>query len=297
MRKSDFDFKQYVEVPEEWIEKALAIPDAAPQKPKVIPMRRYVAAASVVLIAVTSVTVYFLFRNKVPIPIAQNPTVSTAETTSEETAVPTRPCEQNPTFNTDGTVNDQTSTSSQAIPTQPATQIMTDSGRQIVIPTSAATISDPTEAPSSAVTAPPSTEPPQSPYTDTPTQKPVINPTTVPPPTSAPVTQKPTTYQPKIKTLKVYLPIIAEFAASDDEDDTVYCCVYDSSGNPLGDRNLYSNSHCVDIMPMPSGESYESQSPYCYTVEYDANRVPDNRFTYKLYLRNGTVLYEGTVKG
>ena len=81
-------------------------------------------------------------------------------------------------------------------------------------------------------------------------------------------------------------------AAAEDSDDTLYCCIYDSTGNPLGDPDLYSREHWLKVR---SGGYQSQEVEYHYTVDYDANDVPDGGFTYRIYLSSGTVLKEGAV--
>lgn len=296
LSRPDFDFSKYVEVPDQWIENALNIPNTVQEKPKIIPIRHYVTAASIVLVVTLGISVYFLFGNKSPIPVAQNPTAAATEAQPIDATDATFPTEQNTVQSTDSTVNNQVATSSQAIPTTPATQVTTDS-RGNVIPSPTQTNDQPTVAPAPSVTTAPSTEPPRDTPTNalrpSPTQKPVAHPTTAP--TAAPITEKPTqAYTPDIRTLRLDLPIIDTATVSEDSDSNLFCCVYDSAGNLLGDSDLYSRSHLVNI----NSGGYQSEGVvYNYAVDYDANKVPDNRFTYKVYLRNGTVVLQGTVKG
>lgn len=296
LSRPDFDFSKYVEVPDQWIENALNIPNTVQKQPKIIPFRRYITAASIVLVVTLGISIYFLFGNKNPIPVAPKQTAAT-EAQSIDTTDATFPTEQNTVQSTDSTVNNQVATASQAIPTTPATQVTTDS-RGNIIPSPTQTNDQPTVAPSPSVTTAPSTEPPQDTPTDaprpTPPQKPVAHPTTAP--TAASVTEKPTqAYTPDIRTLRLALraelPTVAE---ADEDGGTLFCCVYDSSGNLLGDSDLYSRSHLVDI----NSGGYQSDGVvYNYAINYDANKVPDNRFTYKVYLRNGTVVLQGTLEG
>ena len=65
MSRPDFDFSKYVEVPDAWVENALKIPDTAKNQPKALPIRRYVTAASIVLVIALGISVYFLFGNKI----------------------------------------------------------------------------------------------------------------------------------------------------------------------------------------------------------------------------------------
>ena len=274
------------------------VPSKAAKPSPILPFRNprmMATAASIVLVITLGISVYFLFGNKNPIPVAPKQPVSTEAQSIDATDV-TFPTAQNTVQSTDSTVNDQVAKSSQVIPTTPATQPMTDS-RGNVIPSPTQTNDQPTVAPAPSVTTAPSTEPPRDTPTNalrpSPTQKPVAHPTTAP--TAAPITEKPTqAYTPDIRTLRLDLPIIDAATVSEDSDSNLFCCVYDSSGNLLGDSDLYSRSHLVNI----NSGGYQSDGVvYNYAINYDANKVPDNRFTYKVYLRNGTVVLQGTVKG
>ncbi|MBR1533845.1 MAG: hypothetical protein IJ639_05750 [Ruminococcus sp.] len=275
------------------------VPSKAAKPSPILPFRNprmMATAASIVLVVTLGISVYFLFGNKTPIPVASKPTAAATEARSIDATDATFPTEQNTAQSTDSTVNDQVAKSSQVIPTTPATQPMTDSLGN-VIPTPTQTNDQPTGAPSPSVTTAPSTELPQDTPTNaphpSPTQKPVAHPTTAP--TVAPITEKPTqAYTPDIRTLRLDLPIIDTATVSEDSDSNLFCCVYDSAGNLLGDSDLYSRSHLVNI----NSGGYQSEGVvYNYAINYDANKVPDNRFTYKVYLRNGTVVLQGTVKG
>lgn len=75
---NDLNFRslENMQVPDELFERLLAIPETAERKPAVIPWyrrRAAVAAASLVLVSVLSLTVYFLFRNKTTPPVAVKP--------------------------------------------------------------------------------------------------------------------------------------------------------------------------------------------------------------------------------
>lgn len=293
LSKPDFDFSKVVDVPNAWIENALNIPNTPHKTPKVIPLRRYIAAASIVLVAALSVRIYFLFGNKNPISVSENEYDAMTEAASDEPAFTAAP--------TDAAVADSTGNAAKdppasTAPTLLSAQLSTDNRGIITAPThsseapvDASSAVPPTSAANTAPASPPD-ELRSSPTHPAP--KPTDHPEV---PTAAPVTEKPTqAYAPDIKTLRLSLRAEAPTVAEANEDDAaLFCCVYDSNGNPLGDSDLFSSGHRVDI-----SSSYQSDGVvYNYSVEYDANQVPDNRFTYKVYLKNGTVLQEGTVEG
>lgn len=72
-----------LKVPDELMEKLLAIPETEEQKaPAVIPWwrnRAVIAAASLVLVSVLSLIVYFLIGNKIDVPVAMKPSKSATE--------------------------------------------------------------------------------------------------------------------------------------------------------------------------------------------------------------------------
>ena len=259
LSRPDFDFSKYVEVPDQWIENALNIPNTVQEKPKIIPIRHYVTAASIVLVVTLGISVYFLFGNKSPIPVAQNPTAAATEAQPIDATDATFPTEQNTVQSTDSTVNNQVATSSQAIPTTPATQVTTDT-RGNVIPSPTQTNDHPTVAPAPSATTAPSTEPPQDTPTNalrpSPTQKPVAHPTTAPAPTTAvPPVEQPTEDDPpyELPTEDWYDPptetpweIVLTATIPDAilrQGSPIYCRIHLSNGMPVGEWELYSDLH------------------------------------------------------
>lgn len=296
LSKPEFDFSKYVEVPESWIKNALDIPDSVSEQPEVKPFpRRYLTAASVVLIAVLGVSVYFLYGNKSPIPIVPKSSTPAAEAPSETTFVEAPSAES-------GTVPDQTEPTQSkekpsAAPTQPATQIATDSRGNIIITnrtdsTAAPTTSLTQAATESATQKPQPIQAPTAKATETasvtPASEPVI-------PSSEPPTQ---ISAPDIRKLTVIVPSdMFHVEICDSENEPLYCAVYDNSGRLLGDGDLYSDSHLIEKEPIPSmeGEAHGTSFLRYYEFEYDANQSPGSAFTYRIYLSDGHILYEGVV--
>lgn len=280
MSKPDFDFSKYVEVPESWIENALNIPNTVNSQPKAFPVRRIVAAASIVLVAVLGVSLYFLFGNKSPIPVAPIKPTDSAQTMTETASVDTESV----------TLTERMTTSATTPPSAPstsaATQIATDSEGEIIVITTITTRTEHT--PSDATPISPATT--QAPAV-TPSEEPAVPPTQAATEISVPTAPTPT--EPNIRTLELNLRLSEMIATvAEDGDSTLYCCIYDSAGNPIGDPDLYSRGHLLDIRP----DGYQSQEViYHYSVDYDANTVPDGGFTYRIYLSSGTVLNKGTI--
>ena len=258
--------------------------------------KRTVAAASVVLVAVLGVSIYFLIGNKTPIPVAPKTPVSATEILSEVPSFPASPTESGTVPGT--TAETQKPTLASA---QPATQIATDSRGNIII-TTVTTRIDSTAAPTTAPTQSATQSATQKPQ---PTQAPSAKPTEAATPTHTsepltPSTEPPTeTVLSDMQKLRFNVPSMGFPSADieDNEDDNLYCAVYDSGGKLLGDSNLYSDSHLIrtELIPVSMSGGSSSRIIQYYEVEYDANQSPGNRFTYQVYVRNGTVLYEGTV--
>lgn len=297
MSKTDFDFQKHVDVPEKWIENALKIPQIAPIKPKVMLFpRRCIAAASIVLVTVLSVSAYFFFGNKKQIPVAPvAPAVSTEAPTEYAATAPTQtPAESAST------------TKPSTVPTAaPETQIATDSEGRITVITITTRTDDtqPTTPPlSPTVAKQPSTE-----QSSKPSIKPTMKPTeaaVVKPPESqkAESTKAPTTLpteapliEEDIRTIEIRVTFDASDiiqAAADSED--IYCRVYDGARNLLGDENLYSRSHLASFSVEGSGWQSVNYI-YSYTGEYDAATAVGDRFTYEFYNDRGEVIYIGSI--
>lgn len=185
MNKLNFDGLKSIKAPSEWIEKAAAIPEAPVKKRAAFPIYRIAAAASIVLVSMIGLIVFFFNRNSVPVaspePAATETNVYETVNTSE-TVKPTQydgilPAEQRNTDSPESTKpgntgSPTTETEPSGAPVQPT---------QAVAPTEAA-----------YPTAPPQTEPPKSTDPPAPTNPPA--PTDPPAPTNPPETQKPTDY-------------------------------------------------------------------------------------------------------
>lgn len=307
LSRPDFDFSKYVGVPDAWIENALDIPNTVKDRPKVLPIRRYISAASIVLVVVLGITAYFLFGNKSPLHVAENQLSIATESASEHTATSTAATESSAVQSTDATVNRQTATSSQTLPTTPSTQNTTDSsGRTIITPTTP-TDNVPPAPPS--VTASETTEQQQSFFTNkpdpTPTQKP-SSPTAAPAPTSAPATQPPAT--PTVDPgydAPTELPWIIENPSEPGYGDQdalvlkaelpdrirlnekyVYCRIHQSTGELIGDKDLYAWRHRVTVNRNYKVVTYKPS-------EYGLRLAPGN-YVYYFYESNGDVFADGS---
>ena len=318
MKQFNCDSLKNLPVPEELIEKAVAIPETAAKTPAALPWFRntklIAAAASVVLVTAIGSTVYFIFGNKNPIPVAEYSPVTASELQTERssdgtqlTEAPTAPAGSD---RPDGRQN------ASSVPTQPATQpavqVLIDSrGRQIVVPASSAAPSDA----SSPATTPAATEPRQVDPTDaprpTPTQKPVVNPTTAPEPTTAPTpttdpaTEKPTAEEewpdPPVElpteiwdnptespwTISLTATIPYEIRS---QQLPVYCKILRSNGTLVGDPDLFSDQHRASAYFIPKYEK----------AVYDpiGNGLPltYGLYTYYFYDGSGEAFATGTFR-
>ena len=263
---------------------------------KIIPFVRYrkqlVAAASLVLVSVLSLTVYFLLGNKISTPIAvapspQSATTPSAPTGESDSAIPndtqdnaeateahsvlqqiinsiftkpsetqgngTSPTAVSPTEKGKSSGRTQPSETTKTSETQSATQKSSSSPTQpISQPTQPAP--QPTQAPMRPTEPPKPTVPADPPWIEPSEGGSNPDPWDVetPVPTEGGGNAGDPGYD--LPTFSLY----ASFATSrltDSSDDYCYCKVYDDRGNLLGDSNLYSAEHIADIVQKSSDMS------------------------------------------
>ena len=263
---------------------------------KIIPFVRYrkqlVAAASLVLVSVLSLTVYFLLGNKISTPIAVAPsprsaTTPSAPTGESDSAIPedpqgsaeateapsvlqqiinsifrkpsetrsngTSPTTVLPTEKGKGGTNTKPSETTKTSETQSATQKPSSNPTQPIIqPTQPAL--QPTQAPVRPTEPPNPTVPADPPWIEPSEGGNDPDPWDVetPVPTEGGGNAGDPGYD--LPTFSLY----ASFATSrltDSSDDYCYCKVYDDRGNLLGDSNLYSAEHIADIVQKSSDMS------------------------------------------
>ncbi len=282
MNNPDFDFKKFVEVPDAWIENALNIPNTAPKTPKVTPFLRYaVSAAGIVLVTALSVGLYFVFRNKSPIPVAPfTPTQSTEAITENNTTATAEPTSSGSTEKLF------------TVPTEPATQLATDQkGRVITVTVTTPASEAPTDAASPVSPTQRATEAPTSRPTNPPS--PTKPAPTVPAPTASPATQPPTDShlsgeKQDADVIEIYAPVYL-IPSNKEIDGYFYCCVYDENGQPIGDSDLYSPTH--RMLYHADKLYYAVERPQYPDVAADGEHV----YAYQIYLSNGTTMESGTV--
>ena len=309
LSKPEFDFSKYVKVPEEWLEKALDVPNTVQKAPKAMPpLHRYLTAASIVLVAAIGVTSYFFFRNNTPITVApltpSETAVSQTETTLPATEYPIVP-------GTDAATHSPTIT-----PSQPPTQGASDAANTPATSPSPAPSGHPTETPAPAPTTAPTAQPP--------TASPTVRPTTPTAPTEQmptepkptepkPAEPKPTELQPEpasapetesgnVRLVRFFIRVeTSEFIDTCMDDDSfLYCLIRDSSGNILGNSDIFSDSHIASMVTvkenMIQSESEDEIVGYLVYNTYLAVSSEDgSRFTYEFYTNDGIVIRTGSI--
>ena len=282
MTKPDFDFSKHIEVPDEWIERALAIPEThSPDFRRFsISSRALYAAASVVLVLTLSLSLYFLFGNKnhEP-PTAPSPTAHSVTQPTERAQEPSQdhPATQQSTQPATGAADD--TTPSQAAPTAAGAPTSPTDAKPTQSPTHTAvkptspkptqvTVVTPTEAswedPSEAAAEPPDDDPN---HTEAPCSESFID---------------------------VYAYVDAGTIQQASASDKVFCRLYDSEGRLLGSRNLYDISHRAT---MYTSDSRGMTLGYYYAMtDAEISRDSDDTFTYVFYTASGYTLASGTTR-
>ena len=306
MTKPEFDFSKHIEVPDEWIERALAIPETCRPRNRRSSLngfavgRRVLAAASIVLVLTLGITVYFLFGNKnLTPPVATVPVSHSAATPSEA---------YDPTVSPDVTNADVTAAAPTTAPSDESAAPTAPSqpGSTAVTPTDSPTdatvkaIQKPTQSAAQRPTQKPTqrpTQPSTQPPAQRPTQTTVIGPTEVA--CEDPSEDNP---PPSIETQAVETPCsdgfidiyiyVADAIHQSSANETVYCRVYDSAGRLLGSSNLYDISHRAKVYTSDSrGVCYG----YYYAMTDDEiSRAADSSCTYAFYTSSGYIIATGT---
>lgn len=272
MREYNCDSLKKLSVPDELIDKALAVPKAA-SPAKAHPRRRaLIAAASVVIAATAGISVYFLTRNinDSPVPVAPAP-AATSETAKP--GIATEPSEQ-PTF------PDAPSDPTEQV--QPAVK--------------------PTELPAVTTAQPTEPEHEYKPAVNTPTVRPTVGATESPPvqpaeqpvilptepiaaPTDHPEPPEPwedPTEQPMDEIASVgYMIPLSSYTG----DGDIFCRMYSSKGEPMGSVDLYDDSHRVYYA---TGSGYLMLS---YPLGAVGEPLPADSYTLVFYDESGSDFY------
>ena len=234
MNEMNFDSLKKIKAPQEWLDKAAAIPETAEEKPAAVPVRRIAAAASIVLVSAVGLMVFLFFGNGntgAPFAVRQDRTsvteVTSGETCFGETRESAAPAETIAVYSTDAQGNTVIAYRDKSAATESGVH-PTEKRRSKVAPTS----SSATASPQSTEKASPTTR-----ATDY-----VPNPTESPSPTVAPATEPPAPTEPPpiqiptegISTAEGDLCFSATFDASLLEDGEAVYCIYAPVGYAAG---------------------------------------------------------------
>lgn len=292
MKKANFNTLKNLPVPEGWMEKALAIPEAEEKKAVVPPWRRKGAAAlAASILLVTAVgAALFLSIGRSPVTVKPSATEATLAAVTETVGDPTAPSEQTseapsaaateafiPTASTEpttpsarnGTAPSQAPTAKPTVPAAKPTAPAENPTVPAIAPTQPSTT-----APTQATIWEPPTEPP------TPTATPWDQPTEVTweHPTSAP-TEAPT----RLRTVVTTIP-----RGSLPPDKKVYCRIELPDGTVLGDYDLFakeremleygSHLYSYNVYRRISEPIYEGVSLVCYIYDSSGNILTENYY-------------------
>ena len=243
-------------------------PQSEQSPPPVSVFRRYKVlafAATVVLVAGMSLSVYFFFGNKSAVPVAPSPTSSTAQPSEKKAATDAVKSPSSPTGSTDPTASkSSTSPSSSAAPS------VTEKKEGTVTPTLPGKgPAEPTESPKPTVsptrpaeTTSPTTSPTRPVETTSPTvvptDEPWERPTEAPQPTESPC---PTEPSPPVGEVV----FTGSFPSTDFRGGVLYCRIYEH-GKLLGDPDLYSYSHIADYT-VHNGRVYAEYYPFFHGID------------------------------
>ena len=288
MDKRKYDFSIHVNVPDEWVEKALAIPAGYEKKRRtsVVTSRRIAAAAGLVLVLGLSLTIYFLFGNKTVVP-----SVLPSPTSSESSASSARQ------------IQGSAGTESDVFPSEPSTDK----------PSPEAAAGLPTEGTAAYHTEPdvtskqtdPTCEVPSEPQTQPPDEK-HTEPSQAPePPVEIPVGENATEpgLPQKTDDAERHAEIVEPLCAlSTDAGYTanesyvrIYCRVYDSSGRLTGDPDPYSEARLAQLF-ISGGQVFMRFDFVLTDIGVHSDSEPHQQlFTYEFCDERGNILADGSL--
>lgn len=261
MKKVNFNSLKSLKAPESWVEKAAAIPDLPPGKKRrralpAIPYR-YAAAASPVLASVIGLVVFLMLQRGASAPLTRGDLSDTQAQTAYAEGTYASEAADTPTgAKFDPTVDGSESPSAFDQPTGAWSGPSEAVSETASVP-SASSETVPAQKPTRSVlqTEPPS--PTQVPPTVRPDPHPTAPPETAPP--LPPATQPPTeSYKPP-GDCEIYGTFSLGTAGGSGnyaaEDTTIFCKLYDSAGNLVGDSGLYSPQREAEILSLNSDGS------------------------------------------
>lgn len=292
MSDKRFSSIENYEVPQVWIDNALSIPTSDRKKAIVwFDFRKTLAtAATFVLVCTLSLLVFFFTKDGSIVQVNPNVPTTVTETVEmtdnkNENKLPTDSAVNNgATQETEGSEQTAQTTPSTTAPTQ--TEVQKPSAPEPTSPvpqqpTSAPEKVEPTQKP---IETQPPTQAPTAEPTEPPTDKPPVEPSDAPieptyPPTDEPVapidpvepselptdapTQPPTQYVPQKEDYYIHTRFSTDLLVG---NGTIYCKVVDSGGNLVGDPDLYSNEHLVEINRIYESYTFVRYYPYVNDV-------------------------------
>ena len=262
MKKVNFQSLKSITAPDEWMEKALSVPEIHSRREaaQVFTLKRIVTvAACFVLVCVMSIPVYMFSRVRVEIPAV--PTIQTEHSTGEHSG-------ENTSWDNNFPVL--------VDPTEKATLTTSRSEGQ----------TDPTEQTASSQNTLPTdtSEHPTSTERNTnPTEHATI------PPTKPTQTEESTGGWTSVTSVSCS-GIFLQDSMSVDGVEIVYCRLYDRFGNLVGDPNIYSSEHIAEETPLPNGYTLVFYDPTEKGVE-----MYKGTYRFYFYLGDGSVVFEGSV--
>lgn len=281
MNKLNFDSLSRYKAPDEWIKKAAAIPEA-PRKKRIVPLYRFAAVASIVLVSVIGLVVFLRFDSgKAPV-VSHGSTGATdyghSETIGETTDMSV-PAETIAVPSTNAGIRyaeatEPTATITQTIETQnpSVAPITSQKATEKPSPTAPAT-----ERTITATEVSKETQPPKP---------------TSPSPTAAPPTDPPLT-DCRITVTTGYPSPAGEVPSIETDEPIVFCRMYDGSGDLVGSSSLFAEEKRATVVTINPDNSF--------VVTYDPLEkglpITKGRYTYVMvdYFL-GTELCRGTVE-
>ena len=262
--RPDYDFSKHVKIPDEWIEKALAVPSvpAGESRGFSLRSRRLAAAAGVVLVLGLSISIYFLIRKMSDASDVVAPRRDqTATVPTESSPVPTETADAYAPTGTEPNAPIPTEapsqTPTQPVPTEP-TALPTEPAVTPTVQQTDAPVEPPTQPATAPVVIPtePATAPPE-PSTVPPTEP------NIPPPTDDPIPAA----ECDVEVLIPFALPIYQTSESDAEE-TIYCRIYNEAGALVGESDWYAPSHIAQML-------WVDRTPYLYYTQ----SLPANAYT------------------
>lgn len=278
MNKVNFDGLKKIKAPDAWLEKAAAVPGTVSKRRAAFPVYRFAAAAGVVLVSVIGLIVYgFYGKNGAPLAVRSGSTEVSATFAVAETA---------------GNNSDLSPTLSDpaVLPTGPEhpTDGEGEKAADAAVPTEGVTVPHSTVP---SATAAPTQRTTQHVPAPTGTPAPTVSPTKPPAPTSPPATQPPTeSYRPP-GDCEIYGTFSLGTAGGSGnyavEETTIFCRLYDSAGNLVGDSGMYSPQREAEILSRNSDGSVFAY----YNPAEKGLYLTEDSYVYVFYDIHGSELY------